>query len=142
MAALHFETDADERVPLAFGGPSDLLVYFLSFAFATRYGAQHEFSKLALHLRATHKIDLRPLLTFADRRIEDAADRADLDGAWQDAGPLAETLGRVIEACRADAAAAGLLSDAPELLPRLEELRAMAAWAAARGARVRLSYEL
>ncbi len=42
VARLYFETDAGEACPVEFGGPSDVLVYFLSLAFSTRYGSQHE----------------------------------------------------------------------------------------------------
>ena len=37
------------------------LVYFLSWAFLTRYGANHELSLAALVLRGEFKIDLSPL---------------------------------------------------------------------------------
>ena len=51
MPTLYFEVDGDEPCPVAFGGASDVLVYFLSLVFATRYGSQHDLSKLALLLR-------------------------------------------------------------------------------------------
>ena len=143
MSSLYVETDAGEACPIAFGGAADVLVHFLSFAFATRYGAQHEFSKLALLLRGEHKIDLTPLLTFADRNVEEDADAAELERVWQDAAPLAETLRRVVDALRGrDARVAALTADAPDLIDRLDDLRRMAEWASARGARVRLTFEL
>ena len=48
MPTLYFEVDGDEPCPIEFAGPSDVLVYFLSLVFATRYGSQHDLSKLAL----------------------------------------------------------------------------------------------
>ena len=143
MPTLHFETDARVPCPLAFGGPTDVLVYFLSLAFATRYGAQHDLSLLALLLRGEHKIDLGPLTTFADRDVEDAADARDLERVWQDAGPLAETLRRIDEVLgSADERIRELTAGTPDLRARLADLGRMASWAAARGARVRLSYDL
>jgi hypothetical protein len=140
---LYFETDSDERCPIKFADDAQVLVYFLSLAFATRYGAQHEFSKLALLLRGEHKIDLKPLLTFADRDVEVEADAKELERAWQEAEPLAECLRRVAAVLSApDESVAAMLAEWPELVSRLDELRRMAEWAAERGARVRLSYEL
>ncbi|MEX2246847.1 MAG: hypothetical protein WEC75_09175 [Dehalococcoidia bacterium] len=143
MPRLFFETTAAEDCPHQLGGPGDVLVYFLSLAFSTRYGATHELSQLALLLRGERKIDLAPLTTFADRDIEVDADRRELERAWQDAAPLAETLTRVVDALDAgDQRIAELTADAPDLRDRLDDLRRMAEWAASRDARVRLSFEL
>ena len=143
MSRLFFETDPAERCPVEFGGASDVLVYFLSLAFSTRYGSIHPLSQLALLLRGEMKIDLGPLTTFADRNAEVEADERELERVWQDAGPLAETLERVTAALGSgDERIAVLTEDAPELAARLGELREMAAWAAGRGMRVRLTFEL
>jgi hypothetical protein len=140
---LFFETAPPDAAEAAFGGPTDVLVHFLSFAFASRYGAQHEFSKLALLLRAEHKLDLRPLLTFADRNVEEDADARELERVWQDAAPLAETLRALIERLDAhDPRVDELVRDAPDLRDRLADLLRMADEAAERGARVRLTFEL
>jgi hypothetical protein len=140
---LFFETDPPDAAPPAFGGPTDVLVYFLSLAFSTRYGAQHAFSKLALVLRAEHKLDLAPLLTFADRHVEEDADARELERVWQDAAPLAETLEAFVAILDAhDAQIDELVREAPDLRDRLADLLRMAEAAAARGARVRLSFEL
>jgi len=140
---LYFETDHPTPCVDSFGGPTDVLVYFLSLAFSTRYGAQHEFSRLAMLLRGEHKVDLRPLLTFADRDVEVEADAAELERVWQDAAPLAATLERVTAILAApDERIASLIADTPDLLPRLRDLQAMAVCAAEHGARVRLSYDL
>jgi hypothetical protein len=143
VSTLFFETDAAEPVPLTFGGPTDVLVYFLSLAFSTRYGAQHDLARLALLLRGEHKIDLEPLTTFADRDVEVEADARELERVWQDAAPLASTLRAVLAALDAgDERIDGLLAGTPNLAARLRDLLAMAAWAEERRARVRLSFEL
>jgi hypothetical protein len=126
-----------------FAADSSDLVYFLSWAFSQRYGANHELSIAALILRGEFKIDLSPLLTFADRAVEDPADAEALERAWQDPEPLAE-------ACRSVAAAlaggerrlADLQEDYPRLRSNIEELAAIATWAEERGARVRVTYVL
>lgn len=144
MSRLYFETDGDEACPAGFGGPSDVLVYFLSLAFSTRYGSIHPLSQLALLLRGgDYKIDLGPLTTFADRDVEVEADARELERAWQESGRLAATLAQVNAALASgDPRIAELTADTPELSPRLTDLQRMAEWAAARGARVRLSFEL
>jgi len=141
---LYFETDRREACPVEFGGASDVLVYFLSLAYSTRYGSIHPYSQLALLLRGhEYAIDLKPLLTFADRDVEEAADQAELDRVWQDAAPLAATAAAVCAALDAgDPRIAELTADGPDLRARLDDLRRMAEWAAALGARVRLSFEL
>lgn len=145
MPTFYFETDppGDEGDAPRFGGPADVLVYFLSLVFSTRYGSQHPLSQLALILRGQHKIDLAPLSTFADREVEVEADARDLERAWQDARPLAETLARVVEVLEAcDEQVQALIADTPDLVDRLRDLREMAARAADRGARARMTFEL
>ena len=143
MSQLFFETDDAKPCPIAFGGPSDVLVYFLSLAFSTRYGSQHPLSQLALLLRGEMKIDLGPLTTFADRNAEEEADERELERVWQDAAPLADTLADVTRALESpDERIAQLTEDAPDLLARLCDLHQMTVWAASRGARVRLTFEL
>ncbi len=144
MPRLYFETDGGEACRIEFGGASDVLVYFLSLAYSTRYGSIHPFSQLALLLRGfEYGIDLKPLLTFADRDVEEAADQVELDRVWQEAAPLAATVRAVCGALDAgDARIAELTADAPDLRARLDDLRRMAEWAASRGARVRLTFEL
>lgn len=143
MSRFFFETDAGEPCPLEFTAPADVLVHFLSFAFSTRYGAQHELSHLALMLRGRFKIDLEPLTTFADRDVEEEADRVELERVWQDAVPLAACIRRVVDVLAAgDAEADALAAGTPDLMPRLRELLAMTEWAAGRGARVRMTFEL
>jgi len=138
-----FETDADEPCPIAFGGDDGVLVYFLSLAFSTRYGSQHDLSKLALLLRGEHKIDLDPLTTFADRDVEVEADERELARVWQDAAPLASTLRHVIDVIDAgDERVEALMAETPELAARLRDLLRMVEWAAERRSRVRMTFEL
>lgn len=134
---------SDQPSPLTLPDSADL-VYFLSFAHATRYGSQHDLSRAALHLRGgLYKIDLRPLTTFADREAEDEADRQELERVWQEAAPLAET-------CRLVAAALGsgdttlseMTAEFPGLRDHLAQLGDVATQAAARGARIRLTFAL
>lgn len=128
---------------MEFGGPSEILVYFLSLAFSTRYGSQHPLSRLALLLRGEYGIDMKPLTTFAGREVEEEADAEELERVWQDAGPLAKTIGGVVEALGSDDTRIhGLTAEATGLRERLSELGAMAEWAAERGARVRMTFEL
>ena len=143
MSTFYVETDAAEACPIAFGGAADVLVHFISFAFAARYGSQHELTKLALLLRLERKIDFGPLTTFAGREIEVEADAVELERVWQDAAPLAETLRRVVEALATpDERIAALTASAPDLCDRLRDLHRMTAWAAERGARVRMTFDL
>ena len=140
---LHVEFDADEACPLAFGGDPSVVLYFASWAFSLRFGAQHELAQAARRIETAHKVALRPLLRYADRHVEDQADRLELQRMWQDPAALAGC-------CRAVAAAtlAGdrqlneLLEGYEDLGPRLEELASMCDWAAAQGAHVRLSFDL
>jgi hypothetical protein len=127
----------------AFSNDSAPLVYFLSFAFSARYGAQHELSKASMLLRGSeHKIDLKPLLTFADRDVDDPADDKELARVWQDAGPLAECCRRVVEAIDADPAVRELLADFPTLRDLIADLGKVASSAAERESCIRLTYTM
>ena len=119
------------------------LVFFLSWAFSTRYGANHEMSIAALVLRSEFKIDLLPLLTFADRNVEDPADEEALERAWQEAAPLAACCEQVQEALGSDEKRLSSLSEAyPALRDNIRELGRIAAWVADRAGRIRVTYEL
>jgi hypothetical protein len=138
-----FEADALEPCPIDFGGPADVLVYFMSLAFSTRYGSQHELSRLALVLRGDFGIDLEPLTTFADREVEEEADARELERVWQDAAPLAACVRTMLAALGSgDERIAALTGEAPDLRDRLVDLLAMVEWAQERSARVRLTFEL
>ena len=142
MPKLIVEFDPPGAAP-AFGGDTAPLVYFLSFAFAARYGAQYPLTKASMLLRTgEHKIDLKPLLTFADRDAGDEADRRELERLWQDAAPLAESCRRMVEAIDVDEAVREQLADYPTLRERIDELGRIASRAAAEGRRVRLTFEM
>ena len=143
MPTLFVEFDPPEPCPHAFAGDTADLVYFLSFAFSARYGSTHELSRASLLLRGEFKIDLRPLLTFADREVEEAIDERELERAWQEAAPLAECCRKVVDALDSGhGQLRELTAGFPALRDRIDELARMAEWAAEQGARVRLTFEL
>ncbi len=136
------ETTAEEECPIDFEGPSSDLVYFMSFAHAERYGAGHPLGKAAAILKRQLRVNLAPLLTFADARTEDEEEERMLERLWQDAEPLAEIASQTVEAIEGTPELRELTNDFPELPDRLRELSDMARWAAERGAKVRLTYLL
>ena len=142
MPSLIVEFDPPDEQPVAFSGDTAPLVYFLSFAFAARYGAQHELALATGLLRDKHKIDIKPLLTFADHAAEDEADRRELERLWQDAAPLAECCRRIVEAIDEDEAVREQLRDEPTLRERIDELGRSASRAAETNRRVRLTYTM
>ena len=140
---LHVEFEGDEECPVAFGGDPTIVLFFASWAYSVRFGGQHELAQAAMRMQRRFKVELRPLLRYADRDVEDAADQRELDRAWQDAAPLAECC-RAITAAIAggDEELDGLIEDYGELAPRLTELAGMCDWATAAESRVRLSFDL
>src|SRR5215207_962350 len=134
MPRIVIDYDPPETGAPQLGGDSSDLVYFLSFAFSQRYGASHELSVAALILRGEFKINIAPLMSFADREIEEPSDAETLERAWQDPIGLAEC-------CRAVAAAMGgdekrlvaIRTDYPRLQELIGELGECAAWAATGG---------
>lgn len=137
--------DFEPRQPEAptFEGDTSELVYFLSWAFSQRYGASHEMAEAAHVMRTQYKVDMTPLLTFADREVEEPGDLEVLDRSWQDAGPLAECCARVGEILRGDdPRMRDLMETYPALAGNIEELGRIAAWAQERDARIRVTYEL
>lgn len=136
------ETTAGEEPPVDFLGPSSDIVYFISFAHTERYGADHPLARAAAILKRRLRVNIAPLMTFADARVEDEEDAAILERAWQDSAPLAESARAAASAIESDPELREFTSDFPELPERLRELAEIAAWAAQRGARVRLSYVL
>jgi hypothetical protein len=119
------------------------LVYFLSWAFSARYGGNHEMSVASLVLRGEYGIDLKPLLTFADRDVEMEADQDMLDRAWQDPGPLEDCCEQVARAFRGDDQRLSAVAAEYQALPELiEELGRIASWAADKGARIRVTFTM
>ena len=140
---LYVEFEGDEACPVAFGGDSTIVLFFASWAYSVRFGGQHELAQAAMRMQRRFKVELRPLLRYADRDVEDAADQRELDRAWQDPAPRAEC-GRAVTAAIAggDEELDGLLEGYDELASRLTELAEMCDWAAGAEARVRLSFDL
>jgi alkylhydroperoxidase/carboxymuconolactone decarboxylase family protein YurZ len=134
------ETTTAEPCPHDFLGDSADIVYFISFAHSERYGADHPLAKAAAILKRKLRVNLAPLMNYADARTENAEEEAHLERLWQDAAPLAESASTAAEAIEANADLRDLTSDLPELPRRLRELAEIAAWAAGRDAQVRLTY--
>ena len=143
MTGIIVDLDPPQLGPPEFASDTQDLVYFLSWAYATRYGASHELSMASRVLRQDLGIDLQPLLTFADREVEDPDDCDALDLAWQEADPLAACCSAVAAALSAPGGAfEAIASQYPRLADNIRDLGHIAAWAAQRGARVRVTYEL
>ena len=136
------ETTAGEECPIEFLGDSADIVYFISFAHSERYGSDHPLAKAAAILKRQLHLNLAPLLTFADARIENEQEARLLEGLWQDAAPLVDCASRVAQAIEGTPELSQLTAGFPELPERLKELSGMAAWAAERDAKVRLTYVL
>lgn len=142
MTTLVVETTAQEECPHRLSSSGAELVYFLSFAVAERYGAQHELAQAAAVLKRQLRLNLAPLLTFTDARVESEADRQELERIWQEPQRLAECCRQVVDAIAASPRLQELVADFPELLVQLEELAQIAEWAAAKGAKVRIAFTL
>ncbi|HEY7270874.1 MAG TPA: hypothetical protein VH951_13700 [Dehalococcoidia bacterium] len=143
MTRIVLDFDPPQPDAPAFEGDTSDLVYFLSWAFSARYGGNHEMSVASLVLRGEFGIDLKPLLTFADRDVEMEADAEMLEKAWQDAGPLADCCDAVARAFRSEDARLRTLADEyPALAHRVEELGQIAEWAADGGRRIRVTFTI
>ena len=120
------------------------LVALMSFALARGFGASHPLIDLADRLHRVHHISLGPLTTFYEADTEDAEDVAKYELAWQQPGPLRESLGAIAGALRDDPEAKRLADDAGagELADECDALAAVAASAEAAAARIRLGYRL
>ena len=70
---LIIETTAGDP-PVDFLGDTADLVYFMSMAHSERYGAFHPLARAAAALKRRLRVDLSPLTTFADARVEGAAE--------------------------------------------------------------------
>lgn len=142
LTTLIVETTADEECPVEFLGDSADIVYFISMAHSERYGADHPLAKAAGILKRQLKVKMGPLLNFADAATESSEEERLLEAVWQDAVPLAESAREVADAIDRTSELRDLTSAFPELPERLRELADMAAWAAERGAKVRLTFVL
>jgi hypothetical protein len=134
------ETTSDDPCPLDFLGDTSDIVYFISMAHSERYGADHPLAKAGAFLKRRLRINLAPLLNFADARTENAQEEHLLENLWQDGAPLAEAARAAADAITGAPELRELTGAFPELSDRLRELADIAAWAAEQGARVRLTY--
>jgi hypothetical protein len=137
------EFDTDEACPFDFTDDPVIILFFASWAYSAEFGAQHELAHAALHLRRARKANLRPLLKYADRNVENRADELELERSWQPAADLAACAREVAAHWeQPDETLAPLIEGYEHLAPRLRELAAMCDWAAAREARVRMTFDL
>ena len=140
LTTLIVETTAGEECPVEFLGDSADIVYFISMAHTERYGADHPLAKAAAVLKRQLRVNMAPLLNFADARVENEEEERLLERLWQDAAPVAAAARDVAQAIEGSPQLRELTADFPELPARLRELAEMAAWAAERGAKVRLTF--
>ena len=137
------EADGAEACPLGFAGDPTVVLFFISWAYTLRLGGQHELAQAAMHMQRRHKVDLRPLLTYADRDVEDEDDQHALDHAWQEPAALAASARAVATALESDdAVLRELMADYDDLAPRLRDLAAICDWGAEHGRRVRVTFRL
>jgi hypothetical protein len=142
VTALIVETTADEECPIEFLGDSADIVYFISMAHSERYGADHPLAKAGGVLKRKLKVNMAPLLNFADATVESSEEERLLEALWQDAAPLSASARETADAIEGSPEVRDLTAAFPELPERLRELAEIAGWAAERGARVRLTYVL
>ena len=134
------ETTAADPCPIDFLGDTADIVYFISMAHTERYGADHPLAKAAAILKRQLRVNMAPLLKFADAHTDNAAEEQMLEALWQEAAPLAEAARNVAEAIAGTPQLVELTAAFPELPERLSELSDIAGWAGERGAKVRLTY--
>ncbi|MEI6666060.1 MAG: hypothetical protein WCL53_07905 [Chloroflexota bacterium] len=133
----------EEACPVQFEGDPTVVLFFISWAYTLRLGGMHELAQAAMQMQRKHKVDLRPLLTYADLEVEDEDDQFALDHAWQDPAPLAASARAVTTAIDSDdEVLRDLLSGYDTLAPRLRELASMCDWAEANAHQVRLTFTL
>ena len=134
-----------EACPVAFEDDPVIILFFQSWADSLDFGGTHELAQAAQYLKTKLKLDLRPMLRYADRDIETTNDQREMDRSWQPAADLASCARAVAEAwATPDAILAPLIEGSAHLAPRLLELAAMCDWHAARSAeaRVRMTFLL
>ncbi len=133
-----------ETLP-AFADDPVIVLFFQSWAYSVDFGGTHELAQAAQHLKNRLKVDLRPLLRYADRDIETPNDQREMDRSWQPAVDLAACARAVSGVWIApDDTLAPLIEGYHHLAPRLLELAEMCDWAAAHhsDARVRMTFLL
>ncbi|MXY87838.1 MAG: hypothetical protein F4Y92_03140 [Dehalococcoidia bacterium] len=127
----------------ALPGQGAALVAFMSFAAVRGFGARHPLIALSERV-AELGVRLGPLTTFYERGPEDSEDEANLERAWQDAGPLAASLEALVAALTEDERAAVFVrrAGAESLGEETAALRDIVEDAGRAKRRVRLTYEL
>lgn len=137
------EFSCDESCPLSFNDDPAIVLFFQSWAYSADFGGTHELAEAATHLRRALKVDLKPLVRYADRNIDNEADRQEFERSWQAAAPLAACARTVADHWEhPDATLAPIVVGYEHLAPRLRELAAMCDWAASRDALARMSFDL
>jgi hypothetical protein len=145
---VEFDPAPAEPCPVAFADDPVIVLFFQSWAYSLDFGGTHELAQAAQYLKTKQKLDLKPLLKYADRDVETPNDQRELDRSWQPAGDLAACARAVAEAWTApDDTLRPLIEGYAHLAPRLLELAAMCDWAASAApdgteARVRMSFLL
>ncbi|MXY36028.1 MAG: hypothetical protein F4052_07980 [Dehalococcoidia bacterium] len=127
----------------ALPGEGSALVAFMSFAAVRGFGARHPLIALSERV-ADLGVRLGPLTTFYERGPEDSEDEANLERAWQDAGPLAGSLEALVAALAGDERAGAFVrrAGAESLAEEAAALRDIVEGAGRANRRVRLTYEL
>ncbi|MDA0301204.1 MAG: hypothetical protein DWG80_03860 [Chloroflexi bacterium] len=146
---VEFDPTPAEPCPVAFADDPVIVLFFQSWAYSLDFGGTHELAQAAQYLKTKQKVDLKPLLKYADRDVETPNDQRELDRSWQPAGDLAACARAVAIAWTApDDTLRPLIKGYAHLAPRLLELAAMCDWAAdahapaGAEARVRMSFLL
>ena len=137
------EFKTKKSCPHHFGGDPLILLFFQSWAFSVQFGGQHDLAKIASHLKQSLKINLSPLLKFADRNVENAFDSRELEQSWQSADELMKCTTQIIDALEHPIGdLSSLLTEEYEfLLPRLQDLHKMCTWAVQEKCLIRMSFE-
>jgi hypothetical protein len=120
------------------------MVAFMSFAVSRGFGAQHPLVALADRLHDVFGVRLGPLTTFYDTDTEDAEDVEKLERAWQEPGPLRESLAAITDVLATDGQSQtlALMGGAVGLLEEIGVAVSCLERAESAGRRVRLSYAL
>ncbi len=144
---VEFDPAPDEPCPVVFADDPVIILFFQSWAYSLEFGGTHELAQAAQYLKTKRKLDLRPLMKYADRDIETPNDQREMDRSWQPAGDIASCARAVAEAWTApDDTLAPLIQGYAHLAPRLLELASMCDWHVARvapdEARVRMTFLL
>lgn len=125
-------------------GEGAALVAFMSFALMRGFGAAHPLVALADRMHETFQVRLGPLTTFYESEAEDAEDLEKLELAWQEAGPLRESLEAIAAVLASDERSRALCrrGGAEGLPEQVEAAIAHVREAADTGRRVRMGYVL